>query len=134
MNELNSQLDRKAREQLRDVLQREQMRRLYQIRLQVRPVVESLGNERLANRLELTDEQKKKLADIDKEMQAKQTELFGAMRDADQQQRGQVFQKMRQLRTDTDEKALGVLTAEQKKSFEEMQGEKIELQMRRRPR
>ena len=131
MRELSDELDGKLREQLRGVVEREQMRRLYQIRLQVRPVVESLANERIAGRLELTEDQKKKLDEISKEMEAKQTELFSAMRNADQDQRGQFFQKMRQLRTDTDEKSLGVLTDEQKKSFEEMKGKKIELQMRR---
>ena len=39
--------------------------------------------------------------------------------------------RIRQIRSDADEKALGVLTAEQKQSFEEMQGEKFELEMRR---
>jgi hypothetical protein len=131
MSELNDQLDAKAREQLRDVLEQGQMRRLYQIRLQVRAVVESLANQYVAKRLQLTDEQKKKLADINKETQAKQAELFGAMRGADEGQRGKLFEKIRQLRTETDEKAIGVLTAEQKKSFEEMKGEKIELPMGR---
>ena len=83
MSELSDELDGKLREQLRDVLQREQMRRLYQIRMQVRAVADSLANERIANRLELTEEQKKNVADVNKEMQAKQTELFSAMRSPD---------------------------------------------------
>jgi hypothetical protein len=35
------------------------------------------------------------------------------------------------FRSEADEKALGVLTDAQKKSFEEMKGEKFELQMGR---
>ena len=37
----------------------------------------------------------------------------------------------RQISSDADEKALGVLTAEQREAFDEMKGEKIELQSRR---
>ena len=67
MTELSDEFDGKVREQLRDVVQREQMMRLYQIRMQVRAVVDSLANRYVAGRLELTDEQKEKLAEIDKE-------------------------------------------------------------------
>ena len=84
-----------------------------------------------SGRLELTDEQQKKLAEIDKDMQAKQSELRSGMRDATQEQRREVFQKLRKLRSDADEKALGLLTAEQKEAFEKMKGEKIELPTRR---
>ena len=131
---LSDEFDGKVREQLRDVVEREQMMRLYQIRMQVRPVVDSLSNRYVAGRLELTDQQKEKLAEIAKDSQAKQSELYATMRDATDEQRSEAFQKLRQIRGDADEKALGVLTAEQKKSFEEMKGEKIELQMRRGPR
>ncbi len=128
MNELSTQMDRKLREELRGSMERPQMMRLYQIRLQVNPVADSLTNEFLARRLEITDEQKTKLAEVTKEMQAKQTELYGKMRDASQDQRGAIFQEFRQLRTDANEKALGVLTDAQKSSFEEMKGDKFELQ------
>jgi Spy/CpxP family protein refolding chaperone len=134
ITELRDQLDSKAREQLRDVLEREQMMRLYQIRMQYRPVVDSLANRFVVGRLKITEEQKKKLAEIDKEMQAKRSELFSAMRDATNEQRSKVFEKYRKLRSDTDEKALAVLTADQKAGFEEMKGKKIELEFRRGPR
>ena len=130
---LSDEFDGKVREQLRDVVPREQMMRLYQIRMQVRPVVDSLANRYVAGRLELTDQQKEKVAEIAKESQAKQSELYATMRDATDEQRSEVYQKLRQVRSDADEKALGVLTAEQKAAFEEMKGEKIELEMRRRP-
>lgn len=136
MTALSDEFDGKLREQLRDVIPREQMMRLYQIRLQVRPVLESLANERVAGRLQLTDEQKSKVAEISKDMQAKQSELYGKMRDASDEQRSEIFQKMRTLRSEADKKALGVLTEEQKKAFEEMKGAKFEMperEGRRRP-
>lgn len=131
MTELRDQYDQKVREQLRDVVPREQMMRLYQIRMQVRPVVDSLSNRYVARRLELTEEQQKKVAEISKETQAKQSELFGAMRNASDEQRTEALQKLRQVRSDADEKALAVLTAEQREAFEKMKGEKIELEMDR---
>ena len=131
MTELTDQFDRKAREQLRDVLAREQMMRLYQIRTQVRAVVESLGNTYVARRLNLTEEQKKKVAQINKDMLAKRSELFSGMRNASQEQRTEAIQKLRKVRSDADKEALAVLTAEQSKAFQEMQGEKIELEMQR---
>ena len=94
MTELSDKMDDKVREQLRDVVEREQVMRLYQIRMQVRSVLESLANRYVARRLELTDEQKSKVEAIDKEMQAKRSELYGKMRDASNEQRSEVFQKM----------------------------------------
>ena len=129
--ELRDQYDQKAREGLRDVLAREQMMRLYQIRMQVRAVVDSLENRYVARRLKLTDEQKEKLAKMNKDAQAKRSELFSGLRDASDEQRREAFEKYRKLRTETGEQALGVLTAEQKKAFEDMKGEKIELPSRR---
>jgi len=134
MVELTDQYDRKAREQLREVLAREQMTRLYQIRMQVRAVVDSLGSKYVAGRLKLKEEQMKKLAQISKDMQAKRSELFRNMRNASQEQRAEAYKKYGKLRSDADKEALAVLTAEQKKAFQEMQGKKIELKMRRAQR
>lgn len=134
MNELRDEFDRKVREQLADVVKREQMIRLYQIRLQVRAVVDSLANRYVVGKLKLTEDQKKKLAEINSNVQAKRSELFSSMRDASREQRSEAYQKYRKMRSDADEQALGVLTDEQKKTFEEMKGEKIELEMGRGPR
>jgi hypothetical protein len=131
LRELTNESDRNAREQLSEVLSREQMMRLYQIRMQVRPIVDSLTNQYVARRLELTEEQQKKVAEITKNTQAKQSELMRGMRDATQEQRMEVSQKLRKLRSDADGKALGLLNARQKEAFEEMKGAKIELPRRR---
>lgn len=132
--ELTAQVDQKAREQLRDVLEREQMMRLYQIRMQVRAVVDSLANQYVARRLELTDEQTKELAGIAEQSQSKQSEIFGTMRDATQEQRAEARQKLGAIRAEADEQALALLTSQQKETFESMKGEKFELQTRRRQR
>jgi hypothetical protein len=134
MTELMDESSRKARGQLREMLSREQMTRLYQIRMQVRPLVDSLANRRLASRLQLTEEQQNKVAEIIKAVQTQQTQMRGSMRnlrDATQEQRTEVFQKFRKIRSDADEKALGLLTDEQKEALEKMKGAKIELPARR---
>ena len=127
---MNDQSDRKAHEAIRKILPREKMIRLYQIRLQVRAVVDSLANKYVSGKLKLTDEQKAKLAQIVKDSQAARSELYGSMRDASEEQRREAYAKYRKIRSDADEKALGLLTAEQKEALEKMKGEKIELPSR----
>jgi len=134
MSELTKQLDCKAREKLCDVLNKEQMARLDQIRLQARPVVQNLTDKDVAGQLKLTQEQRKKIAKIGKGMRAKQSELYGTMRGASREQRAETTKKLRQIRADANKQALELLTTEQKQAFEKMQGKKIELQMRRRRR
>lgn len=133
MTELRKQFGRKARKQFSAAVSREQMIRLYQIRLQVRPVLDSLGERYIGRKLKLTDEQKKKLAGITKEMQAERTKLFSSMRDATREKRSEAYAKYRKLRTDAEKKALELLTADQKKTFEEMKGKAFKLERRRRP-
>ena len=134
MAKVRDQFDAKLREQLGDTVPREQMRRLYGIRLQVRAVADSLASERLAERLKLTDEQRAKVAQIAKDMEGKQSEVYSSMGDLNEDQRREAREKLLKIRSDADEKALGVLTSEQKAAFEEMKGAKIELPMQRGPR
>ena len=131
MTELSDQADQNVREQLGDVLARDQFMRLYQIRMQYRAVVDSLSNRYVGGRLEITEVQKTKLAQIGKDVQAKRAEVLSAMANASQEQRREAFGKLREIQTAADEEALGVLTAEQKDAFEDMKGEKFELQSRR---
>ena len=131
ITELRDQSDQKVREQLGDVVEREQVMRLYQIRMQVRAVVDSLANRYVSGRLELTDDQKNKLDEINTALGANQSEVYATLRDASDEQRSEAFQKLRTIRSDADAEALALLTTEQKAAFEEMKGEKIELQTQR---
>lgn len=134
MAELAAKSDRDARAKLADVLSKEQLARLDQIRIQSRPIVENLALKEIADQLKLTDEQKAKLEQIGKDMRTKQSEIFSSMRDASPDQRGEISRKLRALRGDSDKQALELLTAEQKEAFEKMQGKKIDLQPERRRR
>jgi ketosteroid isomerase-like protein len=131
MTELGDQFDGRAHEQVREILSEDQMRRLYQIRLQVRGAVYGLNNRWIADRLELTDEQKQKAAELDKATQDKIFDAFGSFRDLSQEQRlekiGEVREKIGKIRSEADEQALRILSAEQREALEKMKGEILEL-------
>ena len=131
MTELGKQFDEKARGQLRDLLSEEQMMRLYQIRLQVRGAVYGLNNKWIAGRLKLTDDQKKKAAELEKATQEKIFGTFSGLRDLSREERrekmAELREKIRKIRSKAGEQALGLLNAEQKETFERIKGEKLEL-------
>jgi Spy/CpxP family protein refolding chaperone len=112
------------------------MMRLFQIRLQVRGTLDALNNTWIAGRLELTDEQKKKAADLDKATQDKVSEAYAPLRDLSQEERrekmAELREKMSKMRDEAEKKAFELLTAEQKLAFVKMKGGKFELPARRR--
>jgi len=132
MAELRDQREAKSREQLREVLPREQLIRLYQIRLQIAGPVYGLNNEYVANRLKLTPEQKEKAAEIDKTDREKRYELFRSLRGLSREEIGKKMTEMRdkvgKIRKDAAKQALELLADEQKEAYESLKGEKFELQ------
>ena len=129
--ELTDQLDRKAREQLREVLSGEQMMRLYQIRIQVGGPLYALNNPRIAERLKLTDEQKQKAAELQKATQQKTTEARRGMANLSQEERRQKTADLREITNKANAEALGLLNADQKEALEKMKGEEFKLPARR---
>jgi Spy/CpxP family protein refolding chaperone len=129
---LSAELDRKARQALRDVLSREQWMRLFQIRIQVGGTLAALTNPRLAARLKLTDEQNQKLAEIQKTTQAKTSAIMGELSTLSQEERTEKLAEVRKLRQKADQDALAVLNADQKEAFNKMKGEPFKLPGRRR--
>ncbi len=135
MEQVNNQLEQKTRGQLRDVLSQEQRRRLFQIRIQIRGALYALNSKRIATRLKLTEEQTKKAAEIDKTTRKKTADLFTGLENLSQDERfqkmGELFKKLRELADKANQEAVKLLTEEQKKAFQKIQGEKFELQMPR---
>jgi len=131
MTELRNQFDEKARGQVREVLSNEQMMRLYQIRLQVRGAVYGVNNRWVAGRLKLTDEQKKKAAELEKATQKKILEIFSGLRNLSQEERGKKYAELREkagkIRSEADKQAVGLLTTEQKAEFEKLKGKPFKL-------
>ncbi len=127
MTELRTQYESKSRKQIQDVLAREQMGRLYQIRAQYRAVAETLSSKYVADKLKLTDDQKKKIAKISADSRTKQSAIYRTMRGADEKKRAEASKKLREMRAEADKQALELLTDEQGKAFEKMKGKKFEL-------
>jgi Spy/CpxP family protein refolding chaperone len=130
--ELRAQYDSNSRKQLQDVLSREQMIRLYQIRSQNRAVTETLASKYVAEKLKLTADQKTKIAKVGADSQTKRYAIYRTMRDADEKKRTAARKKLGEISAEADKAALELLTKEQKKAFEKMKGKKFEI--KRTPR
>jgi hypothetical protein len=125
--ELRTQYEANSRKQLHDVLSRDQMVRLYQIRMQYRSVTDTLASKYVAGKLKLTDEQKTKAAKIGADSRTKRYAIYRTMRNADEKKRAEASEKIRELRAEADKQALALLTDEQSKAFEKMKGKKFEI-------
>jgi Spy/CpxP family protein refolding chaperone len=110
------------------LLDDDQAARAQEIYVQVNgPAV--LADEKVAGKLELSDEQKEALRDV---MAASRETFMGAgLRDMD---REAAAAKIDELMASRDEKLLEVLTDDQRAQFEKMQGEAIEVDLSELPR
>jgi len=127
MNEMREQYDSASRKQLHDVLSREQMIRLYQIRSQYQAVSDTLAGKYVAEKLKLTDDQKTKAAKIGSDARTKRYDIYRTMRGADEKKRAEAGKKLAEIRADADKQALELLTKEQRAEFEKMKGKKFEI-------
>lgn len=131
MARLAERRDEQARGQVRKVLSNEQMIRLYQIRLQIRGAVDGLNTAWLAKRLKLTPEQKEKAAELAKRTQEKISKAYGRLRDVMRQGRREklddALQNVHKIRSNANQQATALLTAEQRKTFGELVGEQFRL-------
>jgi Spy/CpxP family protein refolding chaperone len=104
-------------EALAKILKPEQLKRTRQIALQQQVrlgLAFVLANEEIAKELKITDEQKAKLEEI-------QSKARGEMQGLGFDEEGR--KKREEIRTATNEKVNGILTAEQKAKLKELQGE-----------
>lgn len=98
------------------ILKPEQLKRVKQIGLQQRGAM-VVNDPDVAKTLKITDEQKEKIKDI----QTKAREAAGGGQRPDRSE--EAIKKREEARKATNEKVMGVLTAEQKTKLKEMQGE-----------
>jgi hypothetical protein len=110
---------------LNEALDETQRSRLLGIYLQVNgPTV--LNEEAIAKVFELTDEQKTELTEVANEQRQEMFSAFQDMQDMEQEER---LAKIEELNKARDEALLAVLTDDQKKEFEELKGEKLEIDL-----
>jgi Spy/CpxP family protein refolding chaperone len=114
---------------LAEILKPEQVKRFHQIQTQQAGAQAFVNSPAVADRLKLTDDQKSKIRDINMEtMQA-----MGELRQQFQDDREGAMKKMAELRKSAMEKAVEVLTADQKATWKELTGEPYEVKFEPRP-
>ena len=132
MTALSKEFDKKARSAIHEIISREQMGRVYQIRLQLRGDLYGLNSKWIAGQLKLSDEVKKKAAELDKATQEKIFETYSAIRDLKDEERrkkyGEIREKIGKIRAEANQKALGMLTDEQKKKYEGFKGKEFKIE------
>lgn len=114
-------------QKIESILTPEQVARSGQLRLQMEGT-RALGREEVQDDLGMTDEQKAQLEAINERVRNGFQELGQAMRDADEDERAELREKMGALRERSEQAQMSVLTDEQKSKFEEMKGEPFEFQ------
>jgi Spy/CpxP family protein refolding chaperone len=114
--------DEKAKTALKDILKPEQLARLHQIVLQQRGV-EAFADSHVQDKLKLTDDQKSKLKELGENHRREMGEIFQSA----QNDREGAREKIRTARKESLEKAVGVLTSDQKATWKELTGEPFEV-------
>jgi len=122
MREMNEQ----AQKDLKGILKDDQMTRLEQIALQQRGPEAAMNDPKLAEKLKLTDDQKSKIRTILEDSRAQMPS-----RDDFQNDREAAMKKMADVRKESREKVMNVLTSEQKETWKEMTGAPFEVRFER---
>jgi hypothetical protein len=86
----------------------------------------ALNDAAVAAKLELSDEQKERLQDVAAEQRQEFMDAFQDFRDMSDEERQETMEDLNKAR---DEALLGVLSDEQKTKFEDLKGEKLEVDL-----
>jgi DNA-binding MarR family transcriptional regulator len=105
------------------ILDDQQKARLKELSVQARGP-QALEDEEISKALKITDEQKKKLEEIREEGNAAMQEAMTSLRAGGGDQ-GKMREKMGAMRKELSDKALAVLTPEQKEQFEKLKGKEF---------
>lgn len=126
----------KVNKALPDILNKRQLKRLHQIELQVN-VLPSLNKPEVQQELKLTDKQKSDVKEISDGFKQDVVEAVkSAMSGAQQQpplaklrKAAETGQAIKRMADAANKKALSIFNSEQKKTWKEMTGKKIDLQL-----
>lgn len=122
MQAKNEPVMKEMRTKINEVLLPDQRDRLKELAIQAQGTG-ALNNPEVAEALKITDEQKKKLETIREEAGTKMREAFSGFQPG-QGPSEEARTKMQEIRKESNEKTLAVLTTEQAAQFEKMKGEK----------
>lgn len=139
MEELRGELEKRNQQleaEVQQILLPHQLTRLEEIRIQLLGL-RALQDPKVVKALGITDAQQKQIEEIQQTVRQNMSSLFEqmrGMRDLSEEERAARREEMRkqfeQARTGIEQKVLGVLSAEQKATFEKMKGKPFELDMR----
>jgi Spy/CpxP family protein refolding chaperone len=121
-------LNKAGSQKLIEVLDEDQEKRITEIAIQVFGANTLLFHPTLADHINVTEEQRKKLDDAQQENRRAFGEAWRDMRDQDLS-REEARTKFGKLRAEADEKLMDVLTPEQKKQLESLKGEKADIDL-----
>ncbi len=118
-----AELNAEFASQLNEVLDEAQQKRIGELYVQANGTA-VLADEAIAAALKLTDDQKEELDDVRQDNMAAFRDAFSP--DASPEER---MAKFEELRKENDEALLAVLTDEQRKAWDEMKGETLEMDL-----
>jgi Spy/CpxP family protein refolding chaperone len=122
MREKMEARNKETEEKINKVLLAHQQKRLKEIALQVRGIA-ALSDDAVAKELALSADQKDQIKKVTEDADQARRDLF---QNAGGDREG-LREKGQAIRTESEQKALAVLTADQKTKFEDMKGKKFEL-------
>jgi len=128
MQEFQKTLQADINKGLGEILKPEQVKRFHQIQTQTAGAG-AFTTSRVAEALKLTDDQKSKVREINQET----FQAMGNLRQEFQNDREGAMKKMAELRKTATEKAVELLTDEQKATWKELTGEPYEVKFEPRP-
>jgi len=120
-NEITAKLNTEYTPKLQAIVGADSIKRLKQIQIQAQGGA-ALSNADVVSELKISDEQKKKIADLVAEYATKTQGLFGQGTDPTE-----ALAKQRELNTERDGKLVAVLTAEQKEKFTALKGKAFDV-------
>ncbi len=126
--ELMKPINEEVTKKVKGFLKEEQFARLTQIELQQRGIM-AFADATIVKKLSITEEQKSKVASLMTDMQSEQREI---MQSAGDDRQG-AMRKSQELRAETTKKVMALMTADQKKTWEEMTGKAFTVAPMQRP-
>lgn len=126
VQEVTKEVNAGIEKDLKDILKEDQLKRYRQISLQAMGVG-AFSDEEVAKKLELTDDQKAKVKEIQDGAQKERQTLMEEARQGGNPQ--EAFGKAREIGEKAKEKAVGVLTDKQKEQWKELTGKEFKFQM-----
>jgi hypothetical protein len=117
--------EKKTEDLLKTILEAKQVDRLNQLRLQ-REGASAMARAEIADALKLTQEQKEKIGKIRDESRTQRGQRGEARQETSREDRQKAAAEFRERREKTNADILAVLTADQKATWEKMQGKKFD--------